>query len=87
MRSKLHASNKKGGLAYTGDIAFAGFNNDPLTCIIEPNLTTVNYKGYEMGQVAAKLLIDRLYTSDNHSKTDVLLQHELIVSESSLHIK
>lgn len=75
---------KKAGLRIPEDIAFAGFNNDPLTCIIEPNLTTVNYRGYEMGQVAAKLLIDRLYTSDNHSKTDVLLQHELIVRESSL---
>ena len=75
---------KKAGLRIPEDIAFAGYNNDPLTCIIEPNLTTVNYKGYEMGQVAAKLLIERLYTPDNHSKNNVLLQHELIVRESSV---
>lgn len=75
---------KKAGLKIPQDIAFAGFNNDPLTCIIEPNLTTVNYKGYEMGQIAAKLLIERLYTPDKHTKNNVLLQHELIVRESSL---
>ena len=76
---------KKNGLKIPEDIAFAGFNNDPLTCIIEPNLTTVNYKGYEMGQISAKLLIKRLlYNYDNTQPTDVLMGHELIVRESSI---
>lgn len=75
---------KKAGIRIPEDIAFAGFNNDPLTCIIEPNLTTVNYKGYEMGQVAAKLLIERLYLPGTQSSKDVLLEHELIIRESSV---
>ncbi len=78
---------QKAGLKIPEDIAFAGFNNDPLTSIIEPNLTTVNYKGYEMGQVAAKLLIERLYTPEKRSPANVLLGHELVVRESSLRKK
>ena len=78
---------KKEGLRIPEDIAFAGFNNDPITCIIEPNLTTVNYKGYEMGQAAARLLIDRLYNHGVESPTDVLLEHELIIRESSIRKK
>jgi len=78
---------KKAGLKIPEDIAFAGFNNDPLSCIIEPNLTTVNYKGYEMGQVAAKLLMDLMYHKGNHSADNVVMEHDLIIRESSLRKK
>ena len=75
---------KKAGLKIPQDIAFAGFNNDPLTCIIEPNLTTIHYKGYEMGQISAKLLMDLMYNKSLHAVDNVILNHELIIRESSL---
>ncbi len=75
---------KKAGLKIPDDIAFAGFNNDPLSCIIEPNLTTINYKGYEMGQAAAKLLMNLMATNDITSSENLLLKHDLIIRESSL---
>ena len=37
---------KEAGIRIPDDIAFAGFNNDPISKVIEPNLTTVNYSGY-----------------------------------------
>ncbi|MDB5010149.1 MAG: LacI family DNA-binding transcriptional regulator [Mucilaginibacter sp.] len=75
---------KKEGLKIPEDIAVAGFNNDPVSCIIEPNLTTINYKGYEMGQVAAKLLMELMYKKGAHSAENVVLNYELIIRESSL---
>jgi len=75
---------KKGGLKIPEDIAFAGFNNDPLCCIIEPNLTTINYKGYEMGQASAQLLMDLMYHNGNRSSENLVLEHNLIVRESSI---
>jgi LacI family transcriptional regulator len=75
---------KRAGLKIPEDIAFAGFNNDPLCCIIEPNLTTINYKGYEMGQVSAKLLMELMYNNGEHSSDNVVLGHELIIRESSI---
>jgi LacI family transcriptional regulator len=75
---------KKAGIKIPGDIAIAGFNNDPGACVIEPNLTTVNYKGYEMGEVAANLLINHLVNKNDLQQThSVILRSELIIRESS----
>ncbi|HET6996367.1 MAG TPA: LacI family DNA-binding transcriptional regulator, partial [Chitinophagaceae bacterium] len=51
---------KDAGIRIPEDIAFAGFNNDPISKIIEPNLTTVNYSGYDMGEAAVTSLINHL---------------------------
>ncbi len=76
---------KKAGLNIPNDIAVAGFNNDPACLIIEPNLTTIDYKGYEMGEVSARLLINHLTSNDNIQLThSLVLRHELIVRASSL---
>lgn len=76
---------KNQGIKIPDEIAFAGFNNDTMCCVIEPHLTTVNYKGYEMGGVAAKVLIDGL-TDPSNIKTNngIILKSELIIRESSL---
>jgi LacI family transcriptional regulator len=51
---------KHAGIKIPEDIAFVGFNNDPVSKVIEPNLTTINYPGYEMGEVAARYLFNHL---------------------------
>lgn len=79
---------KKAGIKIPEDIAVAGFNNDPSACIIEPNLTTVDYKGYEMGETAAKLLINHLMNNDDILLThSLVLRHDLIIRPSSLRKK
>lgn len=81
-------SLKKEGIKLPEDMAFAGFNNDPTSCVIEPNLTTINYKGYEMGEVAAKVLISHLVNNDDLQQThSLILRSELIIRESSLRKK
>ncbi len=79
---------KKQGIKIPQDIAFVGFNNDLLCCVVEPNLTTINYKGYEMGSIAARVLIDNL-TKQTDIKTtqNIVLRSELIVRESSIRNK
>lgn len=76
---------KKHGVNIPNDIVFAGFNNDPVSRVVEPNLTTVNYKGQEMGEVAAKLMIDHLVNKHDMQPThNLILKSELIVRGSSL---
>jgi len=76
---------KKAGFKIPGDIAFAGFNNDLNTCVVEPNLTTIDYKGYEMGEITAKVMIDHLTNPGNLQNThSLILRSELIIRESSL---
>ena len=76
---------KQKGFSIPGDFAFAGFNNDPVSKVIEPNLTTINYPGYEMGEVAARHLISHLtgITPIQNTNT-IILRSELLVRDSSL---
>ncbi len=71
------------GLRIPIDIAVAGFNNDPLSKVIEPNLTTINYPGHEMGEVAASTLIGRLDLKHGTSLNTIVLRHELVIREST----
>jgi len=72
------------GIKVPEDIAFVGFNNDVISTIVEPKLTTVNYPGEKMGEIAARNLIEQL-TSRTESLTDtIIITSELIIRESSL---
>ena len=84
MRSCCLRALKGAGIRIPDDIAVAGFNNDPLSKVIEPNLTTVNYPGMEMGEVAAILLIRRMNKTEESSMNTMVLKHQLILRESSL---
>ena len=76
---------KKAGISIPEDIAVAGFNNDPICRIVEPNLTTIDYPGFEMGEVAVRNLINHLDgLSDIVATNSITLRSELIVRESSL---
>lgn len=76
---------KKAGFRIPEDIAFVGFNNDSVSHVVEPNLTTVNYPGYEMGCIAAQNLINHLNGISNIKTTNtIVLRSELIIRGSSL---
>ena len=75
---------KQAGIRIPEQIAFVGFNNDPVSKVIEPNLTTINYPGYEMGEVAARNLINHLNgISELHNTNTIILRSEFIERESS----
>jgi LacI family transcriptional regulator len=76
---------KKAGVRIPEDIAFIGFNNDPMSKVVEPNLTTVNYPGYAMGEAAATQLINHLNGISTMQSTNIIvLRSELIIRASSL---
>lgn len=75
---------KEAGIKIPEQIAVVGFNNDPISRVIEPNLTTVNYPGQEMGEIAASTLINKLKKSNNSNLDTIVLRHELIVRPSSV---
>jgi len=76
---------KANGIRIPEDIAVAGFNNDPISQLVEPKLTTVNYPGLEMGEMVAKLMINHLNGSSNLSITNrIILRAELLIRDSTL---
>jgi LacI family transcriptional regulator len=75
---------KEEGVAVPDDIAIVGFNDDVISRMIEPKLTTVQYNGREVGKAAARSLLEQL----NNNSTGIsdyvtILRHKLIVRESS----
>jgi LacI family transcriptional regulator len=76
---------KEAGIRIPEDIAFAGFNNDPISRVIEPNLTTMNYSGESVGNTAATYLINHLKGLSNLYTTNAItLRADLVVRASSL---
>ncbi len=75
---------KEAGINVPEKIAVVGFNNDPVSRVIEPNLTTINYPGQEMGELAATTLINQLKKSVASHVSTVILNHTLIVRGSTL---
>lgn len=76
---------KEAGIRIPEDIAVVGFNNDAIAKLIEPTLTTINYPGIDMGEIAARNLINHLKGVSNLQQTNtVIVRSELIVRESSL---
>jgi LacI family transcriptional regulator len=76
---------KEAGIRIPNDIAFAGFNNDPISKIVEPNLTTVNYSGYAIGEAAVTTLINHLNGISSIKTTNsIILRSDLIIRGSSL---
>ena len=76
---------KEQGIRIPQDIAFVGFNNDTIGKLIEPALTTINYPGIDMGEIAARNLVNHLKGVSNIYQTNtVIVRSELIVRQSSL---
>jgi LacI family transcriptional regulator len=79
---------KEGGIKVPEDMAIVGFNDDIISRIVEPKLTTVRYNGREMGEIAARNLMDQL---NNHAVVatgyNIVLRSELIIRQSSVRVK
>lgn len=75
---------KSAGIKIPDDIAVAGFNNDPIAKVIDPNLTTIHYPGYEMGETAATIMINKLKNLPVANLNTIVLRHELIIRGSSV---
>jgi len=76
---------KEHGVRIPEDIAIVGFNNDVIGKIVEPQLTTVNYPGIDMGEIAARNLINHLNGVSNikHTQT-IVIRSGLVIRKSSL---
>ncbi|MXV51832.1 substrate-binding domain-containing protein [Pedobacter sp. HMF7647] len=76
---------KENGIRIPKDIAVVGFNNDAIGNLIEPSLTTINYPGKHMGEVAARSLTDHLKgISDIQNINTIVISADLVIRKSSL---
>ena len=66
------------------EVALAGFSNNPLSSLIEPQLTTVDQASYEIGRVAAELLLKQIKKGSNNVSPEIIVKKtRLIIREST----
>lgn len=79
---------KRNGIQVPQDIAVVGFNNDAISKIVDPQLTTIDYPGIDMGEIAARNLISHLQGLSNIKLTNtIVVRSDLIIRNSSLRNK
>jgi LacI family transcriptional regulator len=75
---------KNAGLKVPQDIKVVGFTNGLISLMTEPQLTTIEQHGFEMGQIAARILLSRIDNQDEFYIPETrVLKTELIIRESS----
>ena len=65
-------------------IAVAGFGNDPMDEVIEPNLTSYNPHTFKVGAVAAQLFFDELIAGEDYKPKTRVVKGELIIRASTV---
>lgn len=82
-------SAKKRGFKIPQDIAVIGFNNDPISEIIDPNLSTITHPAEKMGQMSAEIILKNIKLKSpkkDEVKEITFLNTEVLVRESSKRI-
>ena len=76
---------KERGVKVPEDISIVGFSNEPITSLIDPPMTTVAQPGFEMGQLAVRLLLDEIALPDEEEGISSRreLKTELVVRKST----
>ncbi|HEU4470372.1 MAG TPA: LacI family DNA-binding transcriptional regulator [Flavisolibacter sp.] len=74
---------KEKGLRMPKDVGLVGFNNEPVTSLVTPAISSVDQPAFELGKTAAKLFIERMHNEDMDD-VSIILKPKLVVRESSL---
>lgn len=75
---------KENGLIIPDDIAIVGFSDNPISSLIDPPLTTIAQPSYEMGKVAAKLLLEQIENEHDEFDTKIeVLKTKLVIRKST----
>jgi LacI family transcriptional regulator len=75
---------KHAGIDVPKDLAVIGFNNDPISIIIDPALSTVTHPAVEMGKIAALQILNHKDNNEIITNRTTVLDTELIIRESSM---
>lgn len=80
---------QKHGLKIPDDIAVVGFTESRMAMIVEPNLTTVEQPTFEIGRLAADLLLEQLRNTQEEKLAPkiITLDAKLNVRESSRKVR
>ncbi|MBC7721038.1 MAG: LacI family DNA-binding transcriptional regulator [Pedobacter sp.] len=65
------------------DIGLVGFNNEPVTSLVTPMISSVEQPAFEIGKQTAKLFIELMHGDVDLSDREIVLKPKLFIRESS----
>lgn len=65
------------------DIAIVGFSNEPISSVIEPSLTTIDQPGFEMGKIAANLLLAQINAKPGTIVAETIILKPVLIKRNS----
>lgn len=74
---------KEKGLSMPKDIGLVGFNNEPITGLVTPSISSVELFAFEMGKATAKLFIEMLHSDADMSNQEIVIKPKLFIRSSS----
>ena len=77
---------KEKGLTMPDNIGLVGFNNEPITSLVTPGISSVDQPAFELGKIAAKLFIETVHNNSDMNQVEEILKPKLVVRKSSQRI-
>lgn len=75
---------KRRGVKIPQEFKVIGFNNDLISQIIDPNLSTIDHPGEKMGKAAAEIIIKSINAkAEDESVEMIFLKTDIVLRESS----
>jgi DNA-binding LacI/PurR family transcriptional regulator len=74
---------KEKGLDIPQEIGLVGFNNEPVTSLVTPQITSVDMPAFEIGKAAAKLFIEVMHHPEKVVIEEQILKPKLFIRKSS----
>lgn len=65
------------------DICLIGFNNEPITKLLSPTISSVDQPAFEMGKAAAKIFVELMNAHEKTNNTIINLKPTLVIRQSS----
>ncbi len=75
---------KRHGYKIPDDIAMIGFTDEFHATLVEPELTSIMHPTFDMGQEAAKIIVDQLTKKQSNQPKQVIMKTELVIRKSSI---
>lgn len=74
------------GLAVPQQLLLAGFSNEPFTQLVQPQITSVEQRGEQMGESAVRLLLQMLKRTPSFRPQRILIKPQVLVRASSVRV-
>ncbi len=79
----VYLACKRDGIRIPQDLAVAGFSDNPISALLDPPLTTISQPAYEMGMMAAELLLNQIQKKNKVKSLTKICETKLVIRQST----